>query len=87
MSASKLSQDPHKVRDNREKNLETAIGREVREFRHQRGMTVADLAQVDGSVGWDVVENRKWRDLGLADHIAGAVGGAERAGDGVLSPI
>jgi len=52
MSASKLSQDPHKVRDNREKNLETAIGREVREFRHQRGMTVADLAQVTGlSVG------------------------------------
>ena len=52
MSASKLSQDPHKVRDNREKNLETAIGREVRESRHQRGMTVADLAQVTGlSVG------------------------------------
>ena len=52
MSASKLSQDPHQVRDNREKHLETAIGREVREFRHQRGMTVADLAQVTGlSVG------------------------------------
>ena len=52
MSASKLSQDPHNVRDNREKNLETAIGREVRESRHQRGMTVADLAQVTGlSVG------------------------------------
>lgn len=48
----RLSQDPHKVRESREKNLETAIGREVREFRHQRGMTVADLAQVTGlSVG------------------------------------
>lgn len=52
MAASKLSQDPHRTRDSREKNLETAIGREVREFRHQRGMTVADLAQATGlSVG------------------------------------
>ena len=52
MSASKLSQDPHKVQERREKNLETAIGREVRDFRHQRGMTVADLAQATGlSVG------------------------------------
>ena len=49
---SKLSQDPHKLRESREKNLETAIGREVREFRHARGMTVADLAEVTGlSVG------------------------------------
>lgn len=52
MTASKLSQDPHRLKDTREKNLETAIGREVREFRHQRGMTVADLAQATGlSVG------------------------------------
>lgn len=52
MAASKLSQDPHRTRDAREKNLETAIGREVREFRHQRSMTVADLAQATGlSVG------------------------------------
>ncbi|WP_371224071.1 helix-turn-helix domain-containing protein [Roseovarius sp. 2305UL8-3] len=52
MPTSKLSQDPHKVQDIREKNLETAIGREVREFRRQRGMTVADLAQTTGlSVG------------------------------------
>ena len=52
MTAGKLSQDPHKVRQSKEKNLETAIGREVRELRHQRGMTVADLAQVTGlSVG------------------------------------
>jgi len=52
MPTSKLSQDPHKVQDIREKNLETAIGREVREFRRQRGMTVADLAQATGlSVG------------------------------------
>lgn len=52
MSAPKLSQDPHRIRDAREKNLETAIGREVREFRHTRGMTVADIAQATGlSVG------------------------------------
>jgi len=52
MAPSKLSQDPHKVGDRREKNLETAIGREVRELRHARGMTVSDLAQATGlSVG------------------------------------
>mgnify|MGYP005847725751 CR=1 FL=1 len=52
MGETRLSQDPHKLRDTREKNLEMAIGREVREFRHQRGMTVADLAQGTGlSVG------------------------------------
>lgn len=52
MAASKLDQDPHRLRDTREKNLETAIGREVRELRRQRSMTVADLAQATGlSVG------------------------------------
>ena len=52
MSAAKLSQDPHRVREAREKNLETAIGREVRDYRKQRGMTVADLAEATGlSVG------------------------------------
>ncbi len=52
MPASKLSQDPHKVREHQEKNLETAIGREVREFRRSRKMTVADLAASTGlSVG------------------------------------
>ena len=42
MVSAKLSQDPHKVRQAKEKNLETAIGREVRELRRQRDMTVAD---------------------------------------------
>ncbi|MCR9146983.1 MAG: XRE family transcriptional regulator [Rhodobacteraceae bacterium] len=52
MAASRLSQDPHRVREAREKNLETAIGREVREVRKARGMTVADLADATGlSVG------------------------------------
>lgn len=41
---SPLTQDPHAVRDTREKVLEVAIGREVRAFRKKLGITVADLA-------------------------------------------
>lgn len=43
-----LNQDPHRVRDIAERNLETAIGRELRSFRHQQGMTVADLSAATG---------------------------------------
>ena len=39
-----LTQDPHAIRDTREKVLEVAIGREVRAFRKKLGLTVADLA-------------------------------------------
>lgn len=39
-----LTQNPHAVRDTREKVLEVAIGHEVRTFRKQLGITVADLA-------------------------------------------
>ncbi len=40
------------MRELTERNLENAIGREVRAFRHQQGMTVAQLAQVTGlSIG------------------------------------
>ncbi|KLN59075.1 MerR family transcriptional regulator [Kiloniella spongiae] len=47
-----LSQDPHRVRDEREKILEVAIGREVRAFRRQKGITVADLSKLTGlSIG------------------------------------
>ncbi|MEH7829153.1 helix-turn-helix domain-containing protein [Gemmobacter denitrificans] len=47
-----FEQDPHRVRELNERNLEAAIGREVRAFRRQQGMTVADLAQVTGlSIG------------------------------------
>ena len=47
-----FSQDPHRVREVSERNLEAAIGREVREFRRKQGMTVADLSSVTGlSVG------------------------------------
>jgi len=43
-----FDQDPHRVREIAERNLETAIGREVRNFRRQQAMTVADLANVSG---------------------------------------
>jgi len=47
-----LSQDPHRIKDSTEKVLEVAIGREVRAFRHQKGMTVAELASATGlSIG------------------------------------
>ena len=47
-----LTQDPHKVRELSERNLEVAIGREVRSFRRQQGLTVADLASATGlSIG------------------------------------
>ncbi|MDP4032827.1 MAG: helix-turn-helix domain-containing protein [Pseudorhodobacter sp.] len=47
-----FNQDPHRVREISERNLESAIGREVRAFRRQQGMTVADLAGVTGlSIG------------------------------------
>ena len=41
-----LNQDPHSVRETREKVLEVAIGREVRAFRRKQGITVADLSQL-----------------------------------------
>src|SRR6056297_1701881 len=49
---SSLRQDPHSTRDDREKVLEVAIGREVRAFRRQKGITVAELAELTGlSIG------------------------------------
>ena len=52
-NALKLTQDPHKTRDgDREKVLEVAIGREVRAFRRQQEITVAELSNLTGlSVG------------------------------------
>ncbi|MGD9863654.1 MAG: helix-turn-helix domain-containing protein [Pseudodonghicola sp.] len=47
-----LTQDPHALRDSREKNLEVAIGRQVRELRKRQRMTGATLAAQAGlSVG------------------------------------
>ena len=48
----KLDQNPHRIREAREKVLELAIGREVRSHRRQKSMTVADLAEATGlSIG------------------------------------
>ena len=48
----KLQQDPHSTSEVREKVLEVAIGREVRAFRRQQGITVAELAsQTSLSIG------------------------------------
>lgn len=47
-----LTQDPHVVRDEREKVLEVAIGREVRAYRRQQEITVAELSTITGlSIG------------------------------------
>lgn len=47
-----LTQNPHAVKETREKNLEVAIGRQVRELRKRQRMTGADLATQTGlSVG------------------------------------
>lgn len=48
----RFSQDPHSLREEREKVLEVAIGREVRAFRKQQGITVAEMAKLtDLSIG------------------------------------
>lgn len=52
MKTAKLAQDPHSVRDAREKVLEVSIGREVRAFRRKQGITVAELSNTTGlSIG------------------------------------
>ncbi len=45
-------QDPHKLRDDKERVLEVALGKEVRAFRQHKGITVKELSQQTGlSVG------------------------------------
>lgn len=52
MAGTKLIQNPHRLRDNREKVLEVAIGRDVRAFRRKQEITVADLSASTGlSIG------------------------------------
>lgn len=52
MNATVLQQDPHSVRDHREKVLEVAIGREVRAYRRKQEITVAELSATTGlSIG------------------------------------
>lgn len=46
------AQDPHRVSESREKVLEVAIGRAVRNYRRQKSMTVAELSRHTGlSIG------------------------------------
>lgn len=48
----RLNQDPHRLREERENVLEVAIGRALRAFRRQKGITVADLSVLTGlSIG------------------------------------
>ncbi|MFK8021324.1 MAG: helix-turn-helix domain-containing protein [Pseudomonadales bacterium] len=50
--SSDLNQNPHGVAEHKEKNLEIAIGRELRTFRLQQDITVAELAKLTGlSIG------------------------------------
>lgn len=52
MNTTPLAQDPHRIREERENILEVAIGRELRAFRHQSGITIAELAARTGlSIG------------------------------------
>lgn len=52
MPAALQQQDPHRVREHREKVLEVAIGREVRAFRRKQEITVAELSATTGlSIG------------------------------------
>ena len=52
VSDTHLTQDPHAVREVREKKLEVAIGRQVRELRKRQRMTGSELATQTGlSVG------------------------------------
>lgn len=53
MAASLLKQEPHNTRDTpREKDLKVAIGREVRAYRRQQEITVAELSSTTGlSIG------------------------------------
>lgn len=43
-----LNQDPHRLRQHHELDLEAAIGREVRLHRRQKNITVAKLAELTG---------------------------------------
>lgn len=47
-----LAQDPHRVRVEKERNLEVAIGKEVKALRQNRGITVKEMAEQTGlSIG------------------------------------
>ena len=80
-------QDPHKLRSPANGQLETAIGREVREFRKKLDMTVAAARRAGEALRRHAVEDRERHDLAVAGHAAGAVEGAPRAGHRLLPPL
>ena len=43
-----LNQNPHKTKASKDKNLEAAIGRQVRLFRRQQEITIANLSKITG---------------------------------------
>lgn len=47
-TGSSLAQDPHRVRVEKERNLEAAIGKEVKALRQNQNITVKDLAKQAG---------------------------------------
>lgn len=52
MAKALLHQDPHVIDETKEKVLEVAIGREVRAYRRQQEITVAELSSITGiSIG------------------------------------
>ncbi len=81
-----LTQDPHAIRDTREKVLEVAIGHEVRAFRKKLGITVADVPPrpIFRSAA---VEDRERQHIAVAHDFADAVAGARRADHRLLPPF
>ena len=53
----KLAQNPHKLREEREKVLELAIGREVRSHRRQKINDSGRSGRSDRSLDWDALKN------------------------------
>ena len=85
-----FDQDPHRVREVAERNLEAAIGREVRNFRRQQGMTVADLAAVitEANPAWEKGKNPATRAFqGLRIHINNELGDLEQGLEAALDVL
>ena len=89
-SDSKLTQNPHAVREQREKNLEVAIGRQVRDLRKRQRMTGSELAQQTGlSVGMlSKIENGVISpSLNTLQALAAAAPPDERQGGPILAVL
>jgi len=74
-----LNQDPHQPAS-REKVLEIAIGRAIKGFRLQQGITVSDLADRRPVQG-NAVKDREWQHFTVTLHPTESRRGAQRAVD------